>query len=154
MDAWVLLALSLFLLTLEFFLPGGILAVFASIVYIIAFVSAFNQLSGASLATYSFLAITLPVVVVYLTLYRMRKSAQSNTFFLAQNQEGYQGAQFDSSLIGKIGIAATDLGPSGFAVIEGKRVQVISQSSYIEKGKRIAVMNGRGAYLIVQEVTE
>lgn len=51
-----------------------------------------------------------------------------------------------------MGQTVSDLGPSGFVVVEGKRYQAIARSGYIDKGNAITVIGGQGAHLLVKLV--
>ena len=53
---------------------------------------------------------------------------------------------------GKKGIALTTLRPSGTAEINGKRVDVVTESSYVEQGKKIKVIAAEGMRVVVKEI--
>ncbi len=149
---WILFIAALLLLMLEFYLPGGIMAVLSAFVYFIAFYDACVTFPMTELAIFMLVSCIAPIVVITMTLRSIKKSGYKNTFYLSKSQEGFSGSEFDSTLIGKTGVALTDLSPSGFAYIENHRVQVISQSGYLEKGTKIMVKDGRGGYLLVQKM--
>ncbi|MCU0598258.1 MAG: serine protease [Desulfobacterales bacterium] len=52
---------------------------------------------------------------------------------------------------GKAGAAVTDLRPAGTAMIENKRVDVVSRGEYIEKGAGIVVLNIEGNRVVVKK---
>lgn len=53
--------------------------------------------------------------------------------------------------LGKTGESATDLHPGGTAIINGKRIDVVSRGDYIEKGTQIEVWKVTGNQLIVRK---
>jgi len=55
-----------------------------------------------------------------------------------------------SKLTGKEGIAITSLRPSGTAEIEGKRVDVVSEGSYVPAGEKLVVERVEGVRVIVR----
>jgi len=55
------------------------------------------------------------------------------------------------ALIGKEGVALTDLSPEGFVKIEGETWRAISQEGSIEKGERVRVVSWRGIKLVVEK---
>ena len=55
--------------------------------------------------------------------------------------------------MGKEGMAVTELKTAGHVLIEKKHYQAISEGRFIAKDASIVVMGGRGAYLIVKEIT-
>ncbi len=56
------------------------------------------------------------------------------------------------SLIGKHGRTATALHPSGIAVIEGRRLDVVSLAEFIGKGEEIEVVRVEGVKILVRRV--
>lgn len=152
MIAYAFLLIGLLLLFLEFYTPGGVLAI-SGIICMLFSVGFYISTSTSFLDSIFFvlIALVLTGVVVWLALYRIKKSASKNTFYLGKDQEGYQAASFDEALIGKRGTAQSDLGPSGFVVIEGVRYPARSRGGYIDKGRSIVVIGGEGAHIIVKE---
>ena len=57
-----------------------------------------------------------------------------------------------SSLIGSTGTAATDLKPSGAAIIDDNRVDVVSNGAFIVSGSEIIVIKQEGARVVVEPV--
>ena len=53
---------------------------------------------------------------------------------------------------GKTGMAVTDLRPAGMAMIENKRVDVVSRGEYIEKGSAIVVLAIEGNRVMVKKI--
>lgn len=60
----------------------------------------------------------------------------------------------DHGYEGKIGTAASDLRPAGIAVIEGRRVDVVSNGGYIDAGQPIKVDHVDGNRIVVTEISE
>jgi membrane-bound serine protease (ClpP class) len=60
--------------------------------------------------------------------------------------------QAPSPLLQKIGVAETDLRPGGFARIEGKKLDVVAQRGYVEKGAEIEVVEVHGSRIVVRPV--
>lgn len=56
-----------------------------------------------------------------------------------------------SEYVGKQGTAATNLRPAGTAIINGKRVDVVTRGDYIEKGAEIKVTAVEGARVVVRK---
>ena len=48
------------------------------------------------------------------------------------------------------GVAATDLRPSGTAVIGDERVDVVTEGPWIEEGTRVVVMHAEGYRFVVR----
>lgn len=73
---------------------------------------------------------------------------------LESDQEGYVSGEVDRSLIGKRGVAYTDLKLSGYVEIEGIPFQAVSQSGYLSKGCCVTIVGSEGAHFIVKETHE
>jgi len=64
---------------------------------------------------------------------------------------GYTSRTNYSDLLGAEGVAATTLRPAGTAEINGKRIDVVTDSEYIEHGKPIIVTAVEGMRVVVRE---
>ncbi len=58
------------------------------------------------------------------------------------------------SLLGKSGPAITPLRPAGTALIEGRRVDVVSESSLIPAGESVVVVLEEGARVVVRKTED
>ena len=59
--------------------------------------------------------------------------------------------QILSELLGAEGVALTTLRPAGTAEFNGKRVDVVTDSEYIDHGKQIVVVAVEGMRVVVRE---
>jgi len=67
-------------------------------------------------------------------------------------RSGYAAEIKVKDLVGKKGIALTDLRPSGTALIENKRVDVVTFGNYITKGTNLIIVNEEGSKVVVEEI--
>jgi len=148
-----LLAIGLILVFLEFFLPGGIMAISAGIL-LLASVIFFAIEFSSFLATmlYSICVVGIVCVLIKFTLKRFKKG-KFKGIFLNSAQNGYVASQFAKEMIGKQGEAVSDLKPAGHILVAGKRYQALSKMGYIDKGSSIEVIGGEGAHLIVKSLS-
>ena len=65
---------------------------------------------------------------------------------------GYESAERRTDLIGAEGVAATDLRPSGVGIFHDERVDVVSQSEWIEEGTPVRVVSAEGYRQVVRPV--
>lgn len=148
---FLFLAAGLALIFIEFYLPGMIMGISGSILVVISVILfAAEAQSTASVALYILGVLIAIGLLIRFTLKRIRNTASKKTIYLDSDQEGYVAASYLQEAIGKTGIALTDLKPSGHALIEGKRLQVLSESGYITAGTEIHVIRGQGAHLVVK----
>ena len=149
--ALVLLLLGLIAVYLEFYVPGGVLAVIGTLC-IFAAIWSFVATYPSPLAVTAFVAVTIGglIAVIRLALWRIRKSAATNTFFLKTDQEGYIASTITANLAGKEGVALTDLTPAGYVLIEGEKYPALCKGPYQDKGTTVIVTSQQGAHLVVK----
>lgn len=155
MTTLLLLFVALLLIWLEFYLPGGVMGIAGAVIFITSIVLfALESPSPLYTILFTLFAFAALGTLVKWTLNRIQKSSSKQTLYSDADQEGYTASSYDSSLIGKEGVASTDLKPTGHARFEGKSHHVIAQSGYIEKGTRVIVLKGQGSSLIVKELSQ
>lgn len=67
-----------------------------------------------------------------------------------KTEEGYISSSDLEYLLGKEGVAATDLRPSGMGDFDGITFDVISEGTYIDKGTLLIINKVQGSKLIVK----
>jgi len=150
--AIILSIIGLVLIYLEFFLPGGIFAIGGTLLLIS---SVFMLLIEKIQIIYFIIYIILLISFVFLTIKLALKKIKTNKdIFLDSNQEGYRASIYKKDLIGEIGVAFTDLRPSGKIFINETYYSATSKENFIEKGSKIQVIDGEGANLIVKKLNE
>lgn len=155
MNPFILLLLGLLLIFLEFYVPGAImgiaggLMVFTSIIFF-----AMQSESSIAIALFIIGAAICLVFLVKFALWRIRTAKPGFSIYSADDQEGYVASHFDSTAIGKTGIVDTDLKPGGHIIVDGKRMQALSQSGYLTKGTEVIVIGGQEESLIVKRKKE
>ncbi len=65
---------------------------------------------------------------------------------------GFIAADSDLALLGQTGVALTTLRPAGMAEIGGRRVDVVSQSTFVSSGEPVEVVSVRGSRVEVRPV--
>ena len=142
--------IALVCLYLEFFLPGGILAVCSVFLMLIgAFVFFFNTSDFWLGAVYLISCIVGALFTCLLALKVVRKS--KNSFCLKDDQAGFVSASIEDDLVGKAGLVSTELKPAGHVRIEGRQYQAVSQGEFISKDTKIEVVSIKGSHLLVKE---
>ena len=69
-----------------------------------------------------------------------------------EKSRGFSNSQGWELLKGGFGRTDTDLHPSGWIIIENKRIFVVSEGGYIEKGKEVEVLSVDGNRVTVREI--
>ena len=147
---YLYLLAGLFLIYLEFFLPGWILGVLGATLVIISLFSYIaNSLYVLGAILYFLGSIAAVALVIRFALWRIRTAPPEYSIYSNQDQEGYVASVFDKEAIGKEATVLSDLKPGGYVVIDGKQHQAISQEGYISKGSKVLVIAGQEESLIV-----
>ncbi len=139
----------------EIILPsGGILSIVALGVFGYSLFIVFNEIS--MVIGFCFVAadlILIPVLVI-LGLKLLARSPVTLRKTLAR-EEGVSSQSSElESYVGTQGNAVTNLRPAGIAVINGKRVDVVTRGEYLEKDSAIIVTAVTGNQIIVRKKDE
>jgi membrane-bound serine protease (ClpP class) len=95
------------------------------------------------------------VLLIYLLAKFLPKSNVFNRLVLADAEtatRGYVSYPSATELVGTEGIALTTLRPGGTAEFNGKRVDVVADWEYVERGAKIKVLRVEGIKVVVKEV--
>jgi len=139
----------------EIILPsGGILSIVALSVFGYSLYIAFSEISKT--VGFAFVAADL-VLIPVLVIVGLKLLARS-TVTLRKTLSREEGVSSQSSAlesyVGTQGNAVTDLRPTGIAVINGKRVDVVTRGEYLEKDSAIIVTAVTGNQIIVRKKDE
>ncbi len=134
----------------EMLIPGmivgicGALCIITSIVY--AYYNDFTTL-GHILLALSFFFIPILVLIWYKIFSRTLANSETEKGFTSANKEL-------EKLISVHGISVTTLHPSGIALLNGHRVDVVTDGTMIEKNRKIVVFEVEGNRVVVKLVKE
>jgi membrane-bound serine protease (ClpP class) len=136
----------------EIILPsGGILSILAVGVFGYSLFIVFNDISKIAGLVFVAADIVLIPVLVIVGLKLLARSPAALRKTLSQ-EEGISSQPSElANYIDMEGTAVTDLRPAGIAVINGKRVDVVTRGEYIEKDSVIHVTAVTGNQIIVRE---
>jgi membrane-bound serine protease (ClpP class) len=97
----------------------------------------------------------ITAAVGYAWLRHLPSSDRFSGLFLrhtAAQSEGYVSALPRGDLVGKDGVAVTDLRPAGMAQIGTERVDVVTEGEYVSQGTPVRVVRSEGYRHIVRGV--
>jgi membrane-bound serine protease (ClpP class) len=139
----------------EIILPsGGILSIVALSVFGYSLFIVFNEISMT--IGFSFVAADL-ILIPVLVIVGLKLLARSPvTLRKTLSRKGGVSSQPSElgSYVGTQGNAVTDLRPAGIAVINSKRVNVVTRGEYLEKDSAIIVTAVTGNQIIVRKKDE
>ncbi|CAG5083495.1 Uncharacterized protein yqeZ [Thermobacillus xylanilyticus] len=153
MESVALFIAGIILLVLELFVPSyGILGILggAAIIGGIA-TAAYDAGDAVTTLLYAFGA---AAVLAAIAGYIFRKRGVWNKFILRESltsEEGYLSTEARTDLTGKSGTALTPLRPAGVVLIDGERIDAVSEGGFVEPGARVRVVRAEGLRVVVKE---
>ena len=160
----IMFVLGVILILLEVFvIPGFGIAGVGGIILIIAslFLSLIgsNQVldfEGVSTAIIQLAAaLSGAIILLFMLAKFLPKTNIFQKFVLSEaekSNKGFSSHRTQKSLVGAKGVALTTLRPSGTAEINGKKVDVVTESEYLERGSKIEVIGVEGIKVLVKEI--
>jgi membrane-bound serine protease (ClpP class) len=155
-DIWLMIGLTvigLLLIAVDFYLPGFVLGSIGIVLMLIA-VSVAYRGYGLNAAAGLFLAeVVLGCTIGYIVIKTVPQTAAGKRMILAHEQTGQSAAtEPPTRLVGQHGVAQSLLRPSGMALLDGKRLDVVAESGVIESGSAIKVVAVEGTQIIVRKI--
>lgn len=143
---WLLLGIGVALIFLEVFIPsGGIIGIVALAALGLGIYSFFHQ---GKILLGSMTGIGVAVFVISMFSFMLRRISLTET----QNSDAVDNSL--GEIMGRSGVTKSALRPAGVALIDGKRVDVVASSGFIENGKLITVVETSGNRVVVRELPE
>ncbi|EDY82594.1 Nodulation efficiency protein D [Verrucomicrobiia bacterium DG1235] len=135
-----LMVLGLGLIMLEIFIPGGIVGIFGGLSLLGAIGVAYGDY-GAEGAILVFAIGLVGLVGCLMFEFKVLPKTPAGRRLFLQNKiaSKSQPDVGDDSMIGKEGKTATALSPSGYVIVEGKKLEAFSRSGFLEKGESVKV---------------
>lgn len=150
----LLLIIGFGLVFLEMHIPGfGIPGIAGAICLILAVVLTAENFAQAIVMALAILAVLGIMLAVVLTFFTKGKLFKPLILPDEQKKEhGYISSSDLDYLLGKRGVAITDLRPSGSVDIDGVKFDVISDGEYISVGSNVEIFKVSGVKLLVKKV--
>ena len=156
MIAWVLIlfAAGMALILAEFVVPGMICGIIGGLLV----------LASAGLGCYHYPDYTLMIVLgelvgvvlsIVLGMYILARTRAGKYLILEASQQagaGWVAAETDVSLRGAVGVAHTALRPAGTIVVNGKRIDAVSDGGFIDKDAKIRIIEVHGSRVVVEKI--
>ena len=141
-------AIALAILVLEAFIPsGGALAVVGSVALVVSVYYGFAQHSALMGVIQSLIAVIIIPAVIYFGFKKMTLNRK------LQSGDGYTSEKAGlAQLINKTGTAYTNLRPSGIAIIDNKKVDVVTEGEMTDKNTSVKVIKVEGNRVVVRPV--
>jgi membrane-bound ClpP family serine protease len=155
---WALLFLSLavILFIVEIFVPsGGILGILSALALIVGVVMLFriDTSLGMAGAIVSLIAIPIALMIAmkawpHTPIFRLLVLSEAQARATADDNDAAVSPHAD--LLGREGVAATDLRPAGICVVNGRRLDALADGPMIDAGQPVKVVHVDGMTLKVR----
>lgn len=158
MIGWVLLLffLGMTLILAEVIVPGGICGTFGGVLVI----------GSTVLGCYSYPEYGLFIVIgeslaavtsIVLGLYYLPRTSLGKRFILTTSlnkDQGWVVKASDESLVDALGEVYTALRPAGTILVDGKRLDAVSDGEFIDKGEKIRIIQVHGNRIVVERAPD
>lgn len=150
----VLFILGLLLLIVEIFIPGfGIAGVSGLILLVVGIVMTARTPFEAFVMV--MILLVLLAVLLFFVIRSAKKGTLSRKLILrsaAKHEDGFTTTADTSDLVGMEGIAVTVLRPAGSGEFDGRRLDVVTDGTFIDKGTRIKIVRTEGRRIVVEPI--
>lgn len=154
----ILIALGILLVFVEILLlPGfGAAGIPGVIIFCVGIGMIWTRAGITTALIYTSVALifVIPISVIGLSL--LRESSVGKSFILSaseKTEDGFQAAPQElTALVGKSGKTVTPLRPAGVALINGQRVDIVTQGEFVAPETEIEVILVEGSRVVVRSL--
>lgn len=145
-----LLAAGMLLIGAEIFVPGAVVGSLGALCLAAGAWMAFTI--SPVLGGYVTAGVVLMVgITVVLWIKFFPRSPMGRHMTLSEDGKAFKASDSHAALVGKDGVAQSELRPAGFALIDGKRIDVVTEGSLVPRGTAIRVVRVEGNRVVVRK---
>jgi membrane-bound serine protease (ClpP class) len=148
----VLLVGGVLLLVLENFVPGFVLGTLGLISIFAGSIITYAQFGFTFGTLVLGMVVIFASIIFFVSLRNFQRTATSRLFTNTSNIGSDSGYAASQDLLGKSGIALTQLRPSGSAMINGRKIDVVTQGDLIPINEQIEVIQVEGMRVVVRRM--
>ena len=149
----ILQLIGVLVIIAEIILPsGGLLSLLAAGLFGYSLYIVFVDISASAGMAFIIADLILIPILVYMGLKFLAKSPVTLRTKLSKKDGVISQSPEENDYLGRRGRALTDLRPSGVALIDDERVDVVTRGEYLESQASIVVIGVRGNQIIVKQV--
>ncbi|MGG1573579.1 NfeD family protein [Fictibacillus sp. NRS-1165] len=154
-ESIALFILGIILLLLEVFVPGGIVGILGLAAVIASLVMAAGSITTIVTSMGIALLVTILGAFLFLKFFGYKGPLRKLVLFDSTSTEkGYISSKQRQDLTGRIAESITPLRPSGTAELDGEYLDVVTEGSFIQKGKPVRIVKVQGSRIVVREVKD
>lgn len=152
--ALLLLLVASALIVLEFFIFGLVLGVIGTILLFISIIFITNDPMLYSVIVF-LIIILVAIEVGVLVKMKKKRVPLWKRFVLTDatdSESGYTSFDDRSYLLGKVGVTAVPLRPSGTVIIDDNRIDAVAEGTFIERDVKVKVVFVEGTRIVVRPI--
>jgi membrane-bound serine protease (ClpP class) len=148
----ILQLLAVVVIIAEIIIPsGGILAILATGLFTYSLYLVFTAVSAAAGGIFLLADLIMVPILIYFGIKFLARSPVTLRTMLSSKEGVTSQSPEQKAYVGRGGCALTDLRPSGVALIDGERLDVVTRGEYLEKQTDLVVVSVRGNQIIVKQ---
>lgn len=154
----ILIALGILLVFVEILLlPGfGAAGIPGVIIFCVGIGMIWNRAGITTALIYTSVALIFVIPISIIGLSLLRESSVGKSFILSaseKTEDGFQAAPQElTMLVGKSGKTITPLRPAGVALINGQRVDIVTQGEFVAPETEVEVILVEGSRVVVRSL--
>ena len=155
-ESIILFVLGVGLVVAEFFLPGGIAGITGALAIIGGIILAGGNPMYMAISVLIAVAIALIGMVIIMKFFGKKLHLLNKVVLMdaTDTESGYVSNVNRLELLGRHAKTSTPLRPSGAIELDGERIDVVSEGSYIDRGKNVTIVKVEGSRIVVRESEE
>ncbi|MET3656563.1 MULTISPECIES: NfeD family protein [Sporosarcina] len=152
----ILFLIGVVLIVAEFFLPHGIAGVIGTLAIIGSIIMAGGNPMYMAISVLIAVAIAVIGMVIIMKFFGKKLHLLNKVVLMdtTDTESGYVSNVNRVELLGRIAKTSTALRPSGAIELDGERIDVVSEGSYIAKGIHVIIVKVEGSRIVVRESVE
>jgi membrane-bound serine protease (ClpP class) len=144
---FILVIAGVLLISAETIIPGGILGVFGAASLITACVIGWVRFPEP----YNFISIVGVIVLAFALILLWLRILPETGIALAKDARDFKSPKGEHEIaVGSLGETLSTLRPSGLALIDGKRIDVITEGSWVDAHVPVKVIRTEGCRIFVR----
>jgi membrane-bound serine protease (ClpP class) len=143
------------LMGMEVYIFGFVLGTIGAVMQLVAVVMCARELEWHQTAFLVAAIVVLDGAVVVAAIRFFPKTKLGKKMILEHTQQVYKPAIGDplQELVGREGVAESLLRPTGTALVEGRRVDVVTEGEFLERGTKVRVQAVKEGRLVVKKLS-
>ncbi|AOV07892.1 NfeD family protein [Sporosarcina ureilytica] len=155
-ESLILFVVGAALIVAEIFIAGGIAGVIGAVAIVGSIIMAGGNPMYMAVSVLIAIAIAAIGAVIIIKIFGKKLHLFNKVVLMdaTDTESGYVSNVNRTELIGQKAVTTTPLRPSGTVDLEGERIDVVSEGSYIDRGKDVTIVKVEGSRIVVRESIE